>query len=135
MAPHRYSLPKSHILRSKTDIDALVERGAVLFKYPIKAYWLERCAEGVAVSAGDPSAVPAFSRIMVSVPKRSFKRAVKRNLLKRRIREAWRLNASLLGGRHYDILFVYLGREIEGYERIQSSLTGILRTLADGHAD
>lgn len=165
MAPLRYSLPKSHILRSKTDIDALVERGAVLFKYPIKVYWLERSAEGEAVSAGDSSAVPgatsgceptiaagqaawagqasvpgqasvaAFSRIMVSVPKRGFKRAVKRNLLKRRIREAWRLNNSLLGDRRVDILFVYLGREIESYERIQTSLTSILRTLAGGHAE
>ena len=72
---------------------------------------------------------------MVSVPKRSFKRAVKRNLLKRRIREAWRLNNNLLGERRVDILFVYLGREIESYERIQTSLTSILRTLADGHAD
>ncbi len=161
MAPLRYSLPKSHILRSKTDIDALVERGAVLFKYPIKAYWLERSAEGEAVSAGDPSAVPeatsgcepttaagqadgagqasvpgqssvpAFSRIMVSVPKRSFKRAVKRNLLKRRIREAWRLNSSLLGERRVDILFVYLGREIESYARIEATLTGLLRQLAE----
>lgn len=171
METARLRLPKSHILRNKTDIDALVERGAVLFKYPIKAYWLERSAEGEAVSAGDPSAVPgatsgcepttaagqadgagladgagqasvpgqasvaAFSRIMVSVPKRGFKRAVKRNLLKRRIREAWRLNNSLLGERRVDILFVYLGREIESYERIQASLTSILRTLADGHAE
>ncbi len=155
MAPLRYSLPKSHILRNKTDIDALVERGAVLFKYPIKAYWLERSAEGEAVSAGDLSAVPgatsgcdlttaagqadgagqasvpAFSRMMVSVPKRNFKRAVKRNLLKRRIREAWRLNNSLLGERRVDILFVYLGREIESYARIEATLTGLLRQLAE----
>lgn len=128
MAPLRYSLPKSHILRSKTDIDALVERGAVLFKYPVKAYYLER-------ETVSGQAAPDFSRIMVSVPKRGFKRAVKRNLLKRRIREAWRLNNSLLGERRVDILFVYLGREIESYERIQTSLTSILRTLADGHAD
>lgn len=130
MAPLRYSLPKSHILRSKTDIDALVERGAVLFKYPIKAYYLER-------KAGEPAeeAAGGFSRIMVSVPKRNFKRAVKRNMLKRRIREAWRLNNSLLGERRVDILFVYLGREIESYERIQASLTSILRILADGHAE
>lgn len=112
----RFTLPKSHILRSKTEIDALVERGAVLFRYPIKVYYLER--EG-------------FSRIMVSVPKRNFKRAVKRNLLKRRIREAWRLNAGILVGATYDLLFVYLGREIESYERIEATLTGLLRQLAD----
>ena len=112
-----FSLPKSHIIRSKAEIDALVERGAVLFRYPIKAYYLDREAAG-------------FSRLMVSVPKRNFKRAVKRNLLKRRIREAWRLNAGELGERRVDILFVYLGREIETYDRIESTLTSILRFLA-----
>ena len=117
----RFTLPKSHILRSKTEIDALVERGAVLFRYPIKVYYLPREADAEA----------AFSRIMVSVPKRNFKRAVKRNLLKRRIREAWRLNAGILEGRSYDLLFVYLGREIESYERIQATLTGLLRQLAE----
>ena len=116
----RFTLPRTHILRSKTDIDALLERGAVLFRYPIKAYYLDREA---------PDQV-GFSRMMVSVPKRNFKRAVKRNLLKRRVREAWRLNARLLGERRVDILFVYLGREIERYDRIEATLTGILRFLA-----
>ena len=111
-----FSLPKSHIIRNKTEIDALLERGAVLFKYPIKAYYLSHEGE--------------FSRMMVSVPKRNFKRAVQRNLLKRRIREAWRLNRTELGERRFDILFVYLGREIEPYDRIESTVTGILRFLA-----
>lgn len=113
----RFTLPRNRILRSKTEIDALLERGAVLFRYPIKAYYLDR-------------ETPEFSRMMVSVPKRNFKRAVQRNLLKRRIREAWRLNTGLLGERRVDILFVYLGREIEPYDRIEATLTGILRFLA-----
>ncbi len=116
----RFTLPRTHILRSKTDIDALLERGAVLFRYPIKAYYLDR----------ETSDQVGFSRMMVSVPKRNFKRAVKRNLLKRRVREAWRLNSGLLGDRQVDILFVYLGREIERYDRIEATLTGILRFLA-----
>ena len=116
----RFTLPRTHILRAKTEIDALLERGAVLFRYPIKAYYLDREVPGQA----------AFSRMMVSVPKRNFKRAVKRNLLKRRIREAWRLNSSLLGERRVDILFVYLGREIEPYDRIEATVNGILRFLA-----
>ena len=113
----RHTLPKSHILRNKTDIDALLEQGSVLFRYPIKVYWR-------------PQEL-AFSRMMVSVPKRNFKRAVKRNLLKRRIREAWRLNMGLLGERRVDILFVYLGREIESYDRVEATVTGILHLLAD----
>lgn len=116
----RFTLPRSRILRSKTEIDALLARGAVLFRYPIKAYCLERGLPG-----------QALPRMMVSVPKRNFKRAVQRNLLKRRIREAFRLNAGLLGERRFDILFVYLGRETESYDRIEATVTGILRQLAE----
>jgi ribonuclease P protein component len=61
-------------------------------------------------------------RVMVSVPKKHFKRAVKRNLLKRRIREAFRLNAGRLGGRSYDIFIYYVGKQVEDYERIDKSL-------------
>ena len=52
-----------------------------------------------------------FSRIMVSVPKKMFRRAVKRNLMKRRIREAYRHQKGLLKDTHCDILFIYNSRE------------------------
>ena len=48
-----------------------------------------------------------YNRIIVSVPKKRFRRAVMRNLLKRRMREAYRLNKALVGCEGVDILFVY----------------------------
>ena len=52
-----------------------------------------------------------INRIMVSVPTRYFKRAVKRNLLKRRMRESYRLQKESLSPGH-DLLFVYAAQEI-----------------------
>jgi ribonuclease P protein component len=70
------------------------------------------------------------TRIMVSVPKKMFKRAVKRNLLKRRIRESWRRqkhNLALNGGT--DILFIYPSKEILSYEEIYSSVGNIIEKI------
>ena len=75
-----------------------------------------------------------FNRIVVSVPKKCFRRAVKRNLLKRRIREAYRLNKNLLpvnaeqGGT--DILFIYSSKDILDFNTIVLSVRNILEGLA-----
>lgn len=66
------------------------------------------------------------SRIVVSVPKRSFKRAVKRNLLKRRIRESYRRQKALLGP-GVDILFIYTAAEVLPYEVIYADMATLLQ--------
>lgn len=76
----------------------------------------------------------SFNRIVVSVPKKCFRRAVKRNLLKRRIREAYRLNKNLLpvnaekGGT--DILFIYSSKDILDFNAVVLSVRNILESLA-----
>ena len=76
----------------------------------------------------------SFNRIVVSVPKKCFRRAVKRNLLKRRIREAYRLNKNLLpvnaekGGT--DILFIYSSKDILDFNTVVLSVRNILESLA-----
>lgn len=68
------------------------------------------------------------SRIVVSVPKRNFKRAVKRNLLKRRLRESYRLQKGLLGP-GVDILFVYIPREVLTSGEIFADMTAVLNEV------
>ena len=69
-------------------------------------------------------------RILVSVPKKLFKRAVKRNLLKRRIRESWRrLKHSIQGEQGMDILLIYSTKEIMTYQEIYSYVENIISKL------
>ena len=62
-----------------------------------------------------------YSRILVSVSKRNFKRAVKRNLLKRRIRESYRLQKASLGP-GVDIMFIYTPKEVLSFADIYASV-------------
>jgi ribonuclease P protein component len=71
-----------------------------------------------------------MSRILVSVPKKLFKRAVKRNLLKRRIRESWRkLKHQLEGEKNMDILFMYSTKEILTYQEIYTQVEAVIEKL------
>lgn len=71
-----------------------------------------------------------FARLMISVPKKSFKRAVKRNLLKRRIRESWRRQKSgLLMEGGLDILVMYATKDIMSYEDIYAGIGSIIEKL------
>ena len=69
------------------------------------------------------------TRILVSVPKRHFKRAVKRNLLKRRIRESYRLQKDLLPV-PVDVAFLYQAREVLSYDEIFAAMTAVLAAVA-----
>ena len=85
----RESFPKSLRLRRRADFAALRERGAS-YAHP---YLVLRAA---------PNALP-YSRFAFAVGKRVAKRAVARNLLRRRMREVAR-RSELRGG--WDALFI-----------------------------
>ena len=71
-----------------------------------------------------------LNRIVVSVPKKMFRRAVKRNLLKRRIREAYRLQKQLLTGNGVDLMFVYKSKDIAPYSQISDCVAAILKQIS-----
>ena len=113
-----YSFPKEQRLRQCETIAGLSAKGTAVFKYPLKGYYA-------------PSDTTSCSRYAFSVPKKSFKRAVKRNLLKRRMREAVRLNQSeCLGGFTADYLFVYIAKDVCDYAVIEAAVREILSKSA-----
>lgn len=82
MEKKRFGFPKREHLKSKSVIDNLYANGSSVTAFPLRAVFLSSKAE-----PGAPTAA-----ILISVAKRRFRHAVDRNLMKRRIREAYRLN-------------------------------------------
>ena len=66
---------------------------------------------------------------MVSVPKKFFKRAVRRNLLKRRMREAYRLQKETLGACGVDLLLSYSHGEIADFATLHAEVGEVLETI------
>jgi len=78
---YMYTFRKEERLCSRKHLDLLFKNGSSFLLYPFRISYLFIDA---------PSDVQA--QVVINVPKRRYKRAVDRNLLKRRIREAYRLN-------------------------------------------
>lgn len=116
----QYALTRAERLRTLGAIRRLFESGEGGFVYPFR-YLL------FAEADSEPSA-----RLLFSVPKRYHKRANKRNLLKRRMREAYRLHKSMLGNHStaLDLALVYSAKEVLPYEKVERSVKRILGEVA-----
>ncbi len=112
-----HDFPKREKLCGKIKIATLMKKGRWSSSGCVRFCYNEGSEEGV-------------TRFLVSVPKRYFKRAVKRNLLKRRIREAYRLNKSLISSKNVDVMFVYVAEEVLAYSRIEADIKSALLKIA-----
>lgn len=120
-----YTFTKEERLCNKKLIDELFRSGSSFLCYPFKASWLV---------VNQPQKTPA--QIVFSVSKKRFKRAVVRNLVKRRMREAYRLNKqqqlynSLTEANRQIVLSIgYIGKEIADYSLIEKKMVKLLTQL------
>ena len=110
---------KNEKLKSKKAIESLFSEGQSYVSHPIRIVYRIKPKEDYDVKVG------------VSVAKKKFKHAVDRNLLKRRIKEAYRLNKLLVKQANVsvDALFIYTSSKIKDYDVINQSMKELLQKL------
>lgn len=154
----RQTLSKSERLKSYKRIRILFAQGQKFKVFPLVVYFLLRVEEAgerfrevegglerlreveelnLPAEGREGEVVEGNLQMGVSVGKRHFKRAVDRNLLKRRIREAYRkqkydVKETLTAlGISMDIFFVYSNARISDYAEIETAMTNGLSLLKD----
>lgn len=113
--------PSSEKLKSKSVIERMFTEGKSLKSFPLRLNYLPFKE----TEAGS-------NKMGVSVPKRSFKKAVDRNYLKRLIREAYRKNKYLTAnnlGHNYALMFIYISREKADLNEINTAVNNLLKLL------
>lgn len=137
MTTSTYSLPQSERINSKKQIDRLFRGGGskAMTAAPLRMVYMTdtRQADPLSANAHQPMA-----QMMVSVPKRYFKRAVKRNYVKRQVREAYRLNKHILashlaqtGDKTVSLCFIWTSDRLLPTAEVMKRMANLLTRLVE----
>ncbi|MBB6463217.1 ribonuclease P protein component [Flammeovirga kamogawensis] len=126
----RPTFPKCEHLKSKSTIEQMFKSGQSVFSFPYKVYY---------TLSTDVSKIHIPPKVLISVSKRSFKNATDRNRIKRQIKEAYRLNKTILQPKEDSsqqqvieaISFVYVSRKKEPYPFLERKMKASLYKLFD----
>jgi ribonuclease P protein component len=120
------SFQKAERLCFQKEMDFLFEKGNSFISYPLRIIFVEKKPD----SGADAST-------LISVSKKKFKRAVKRNRIKRLIREAYRLNKEpflqSLRERESGMLvgFIFIGKTLSRWDEIETAVVKALKLLQE----
>lgn len=118
-----FSFRKKEKIRGKLVFDELFNAGHVAVSYPYRAHWMKTDSQKYPI------------QVAFSIPKRRFKNAVTRNLIKRRISEIYRLNKHSFYNElrkknvNLKLYIIYTGSEVLKSYRLKKPLLTIIRMI------
>jgi ribonuclease P protein component len=113
-----YTLPKSERLHAEKSIKELFDKGSSFFLYPFKImFW-----------AGE-ELVESPNQVLFSVSKKKIKKATGRNYIKRRLKETYRLNKSLLPPSGLLLGFIFVGEANMSFGELEPKMKQVLQRL------
>ncbi len=119
-----HTLVKAERLHRQKAIEILFKNGREIYIFPFRVIWFV-----------EPELNDAPAKILISVPKRHIKKAVQRNLIKRRIRESYRLqNTSfcdffLKENKTCNFTVIYTTKEVLPYKLIEGKISTVLNNM------
>ena len=132
-----FTLPRTERLRSLKAIRRMFGEGKSGFVYPYRFIYLVHSAEEQEGQVQEAQTDERPVNVMFSVPKKFHKRANRRNLLKRRTREAYRLGREAMcekiaqSGCRVDMAFIYSTKECHTYKTINNAVQRIMAQVAE----
>ena len=120
----RNTFPLKEHLKSKSVIDNLYANGTSATAFPLRAVFLEQ-----------PATQEPTATILINVAKRRFRHAVDRNLLKRRIREAYRTSKHSFietlenNGKKMAVAIMYIDTKPNSTEYIKRKMEKLLNAI------
>jgi ribonuclease P protein component len=115
----KYTFPKSERLNREAHIKELFEKGSSFNLYPFRV-----------VFSIHPDQKWPSSQVLITVSSRNFKKAADRNLLKRRIRESYRLNKhNIISQKKLLLAYIYTAKEILPQHLIEEKIIKACHTI------
>jgi len=120
----RFRFKKEERLTGKKNIERLFKKGIHIYK---------NCIHAVFLVVEDPQKFPV--RVLFAVSRKKFKRAIKRNLIKRRLRESYRLNKYIIYDqlnlieKKINLALIYEENEIIDYKTIEKTVREVFNEI------